>query len=142
VTKTIENVEIVVDDRERPSGIVAELERLGGVAVKIKHLELGDYCIDSAVLIERKSAADFAQSLIDGRAVWSSWADGDLIDATGLHSRRERCRMGRPWRVARGVARSAGDSHAHIRCARIPVPRLGRICSADTLYRVPAGPPA
>jgi DNA excision repair protein ERCC-4 len=67
VTKTIENVEIVVDDRERPSGIVAELERLGGVAVKIKHLELGDYCIDSAVLIERKSAADFAQSLIDGR---------------------------------------------------------------------------
>jgi hypothetical protein len=26
-----------------------------------------DYCVDGAVLIERKTAADFAQSLIDGR---------------------------------------------------------------------------
>ena len=62
-----ENTQIVVDDRERPSGVVAELEKLGGVVVKIEHLLLGDYCIDGAVLIERKTAADFAQSLIDGR---------------------------------------------------------------------------
>jgi len=62
-----ENIQIVVDDRERPSGVVAELEKLGGVVVKIEHLLLGDYCIDGAVLIERKTAADFAQSLIDGR---------------------------------------------------------------------------
>jgi DNA excision repair protein ERCC-4 len=67
VTEAIENIQIVVDDRERPSGIVAELEKLGGVVVKIEHLALGDYCIDGAVLIERKTAADFAQSLIDGR---------------------------------------------------------------------------
>jgi DNA excision repair protein ERCC-4 len=67
MTETIEKVQIVVDDRERPSGVVAELEKLGGVVVKIEHLALGDYCIDGAVLIERKTAADFAQSLIDGR---------------------------------------------------------------------------
>jgi DNA excision repair protein ERCC-4 len=63
----IENVLILADDRERPSGVVEELEKLSGLAVKIEHLTVGDYCIDGAVLIERKSAADFAQSLIDGR---------------------------------------------------------------------------
>jgi ERCC4-type nuclease len=66
-TDAIEHVEIVVDDRERPSGIVPELEKLGRVIVKIEHLGVGDYCVDGAVLIERKTAADFAQSLIDGR---------------------------------------------------------------------------
>ncbi len=67
VAETIENIQIVVDDRERPSGIVAELEKLGGVGVNIERLASGDYCVDGAVLIERKTAADFAQSLIDGR---------------------------------------------------------------------------
>jgi len=62
-----ENVQVVVDDRERPSGVVPELEKLGRIVVRIEHLSLGDYCIDGAVLIERKTAADFAQSLIDGR---------------------------------------------------------------------------
>jgi DNA excision repair protein ERCC-4 len=67
VPKTIENVEIVVDDRERPSGVVEELEKADKVIVKVEHLSVGDYCVDGAVLIERKTAADFAQSLIDGR---------------------------------------------------------------------------
>jgi DNA excision repair protein ERCC-4 len=65
--KTIENVEIVVDDRERPSGVIEELEKTPAVVVKIDHLSVGDYCVDGAVLIERKTASDFAQSLIDGR---------------------------------------------------------------------------
>jgi ERCC4-type nuclease len=65
--KTMEKVEIAVDDRERPSGVAAELEKADGVLVKIEHLTLGDYCVDGAVLIERKTAADFAASLIDGR---------------------------------------------------------------------------
>jgi len=67
VTETLEKVQVVVDDRERSSGVVLELEKLSRVVVKIEHLSLGDYCIDGAVLIERKTAADFAQSLIDGR---------------------------------------------------------------------------
>ena len=46
---------------------MAELEKFDGITVKIEHLALGDYCIDGAVLIERKTATDFAQSLIDGR---------------------------------------------------------------------------
>jgi ERCC4-type nuclease len=64
---SIENVLILVDDRERPSGVAEELEKLSGVLVRIEHLAVGDYHIDGTVLIERKSAKDFAQSLIDGR---------------------------------------------------------------------------
>jgi DNA excision repair protein ERCC-4 len=66
-SKTNEKVQIVVDDRERPSGVIEELEKALAVVVKIEHLPVGDYCVDGAVLIERKTAADFAQSLIDGR---------------------------------------------------------------------------
>jgi DNA excision repair protein ERCC-4 len=65
--KTNEKVQIVVDDRERPSGVIEELEKALSVVVKIEHLPVGDYRVDGAVLIERKTAADFAQSLIDGR---------------------------------------------------------------------------
>ena len=67
MAEIIENIQIAVDDRERSSGLVPELEKLERVVVKIEHLALGDYCIDGAVLIERKTAADFARSLIDGR---------------------------------------------------------------------------
>jgi DNA excision repair protein ERCC-4 len=67
MAKTIENVEIVVDDRERPSGVIAELEKADAIVVKVEHLSVGDYCVEGAVLIERKTAADFVQSLIDGR---------------------------------------------------------------------------
>jgi hypothetical protein len=41
MAEIIENIQIVVDDRERPSGVVAELENSGGVVVKIE-----DGCID------------------------------------------------------------------------------------------------
>ena len=64
--KTNEKVQIVVDDRERPSGVIEELEKALAVVVKIEHLPVSGYCVDGAVLVERKSAADFAQSLIDG----------------------------------------------------------------------------
>src|SRR3984957_20214001 len=67
VLKTNEKIQIVVDDRERPCGVIEELEKAYAVVVKIEHLPVGDYCVDGAVLIERKTAADFAQSLIDGR---------------------------------------------------------------------------
>jgi ERCC4-type nuclease len=67
VPKTNEKIQILVDDRERPSGVIEELEKAYAIVVKIEHLLVGDYCVDGAVLIERKTAADFAQSLIDGR---------------------------------------------------------------------------
>jgi DNA excision repair protein ERCC-4 len=67
MTEPAERIQVVVDDRERPSGVLTELEKLEGVIIKIEHLSVGDYCIGGTVLFERKTAADFAQSLIDGR---------------------------------------------------------------------------
>jgi ERCC4-type nuclease len=60
MNRSIENVLIQVDDRERPSGVAEELEKLNGVVVRIEHLAVADYNIDGAVLIERKTATDFA----------------------------------------------------------------------------------
>lgn len=57
----------MIDDRERASQVVKELEKFNETQLKIERLVLGDYCVDGAVLIERKSAADFASSLADGR---------------------------------------------------------------------------
>ena len=104
VPKINEKVQIVVDDRERPSGVIEELEKALDVVVKIEHLPLGDYCVDGAVLIERKTAADFAQSLIDGRLFGqagrmssSAWHPLILLRGqvrNGLHSasRERRCK--------------------------------------------------
>jgi DNA excision repair protein ERCC-4 len=60
-------VQIAVDDRERPSGVVEELEKRIDVSVTVERLATGDYCVDGTVLFERKSATDFARSLIEGR---------------------------------------------------------------------------
>ena len=60
-------VQIVADDRERPSGVVEELKKHLDVSVSVERLATGDYCVDGTVLFERKSATDFARSLIEGR---------------------------------------------------------------------------
>ena len=93
---------------------MAELEKLSGAIVNVAHLTAGDYCIDEAVLIERKTAADFAQSLIDGRLFCQAGRMSTFPSATRLHYRGGECRMGRAWRVARGIARRPGNSHADI----------------------------
>jgi DNA excision repair protein ERCC-4 len=62
-----EETEIVVDHREKASGIIEKLMRCEGVSVVMRQLAVGDYCVDGTVLFERKGAADFAKSLLDGR---------------------------------------------------------------------------
>jgi DNA excision repair protein ERCC-4 len=58
---------IVVDDRERKSGVMAVLQAFPDLTIRIERLPVGDYRIDDRALIERKTVADFAQSLMDGR---------------------------------------------------------------------------
>lgn len=58
---------IEVDDREARSGVAAALEALGGVTVHFCRLVAGDYCVAGRCVIERKTVADFAASLMDGR---------------------------------------------------------------------------
>ena len=59
---------IIVDDRERADGrVLAALAARDDVTVEIVRLKVGDYRVERRVVVERKSAADFAASLIDGR---------------------------------------------------------------------------
>jgi len=69
--KAIENclkspMTITVDDREEKSGIVDELKERGW-EVRICRLTVGDFCLGSEAVIERKTAHDFVLSIIDGR---------------------------------------------------------------------------
>ena len=57
---------ITIDDRERKSGICGELEKLQ-LPFEIKRLKIGDYIINETIFIERKTTADFIESLKDKR---------------------------------------------------------------------------
>ena len=58
---------IVVDHRERPSGVPAALAAHPNVKLTIHHLSLGDYRVNDTLIVERKTLTDFAQSVRDGR---------------------------------------------------------------------------
>jgi Fanconi anemia group M protein len=57
---------ILCDMRESRSGILERLQELGA-NVKVGELETGDYVLSGELVIERKTAADFIASVIDGR---------------------------------------------------------------------------
>lgn len=58
---------IKADYREAASGIPGMLAAKYGLDVVSMRLKTGDYIVGDDVVIERKSAADFVQSVIDGR---------------------------------------------------------------------------
>lgn len=60
-------MKIIVDYRERSSGIPAELQNQEGISFQIGKIAYGDYIIDDTITIERKTARDFLVSLINGR---------------------------------------------------------------------------
>jgi len=57
---------IYVDVRERGSGVPEALTRLGA-AVIYEQLGVGDYIVSDRVVVERKTVADLAESVFDGR---------------------------------------------------------------------------
>ncbi|MBO3802306.1 MAG: DEAD/DEAH box helicase, partial [Candidatus Brockarchaeota archaeon] len=61
-----EGVVVIADTRESGSSVLAELARLGA-RVELRPLDVGDYVISDRVCVERKSAKDFASSIVDGR---------------------------------------------------------------------------
>ena len=61
-----DNFEIVCDNRETASPVVRNLSLIG-IKLKLEQLPVGDYVISERVGIERKSAKDFNDSIIDGR---------------------------------------------------------------------------
>ncbi|PCI53783.1 MAG: hypothetical protein COB34_08225, partial [Methylophilaceae bacterium] len=59
--------QLIVDDRERASGIIDLLYVNAFVDFEVKRLTVGDYLVDNWLLVERKSMADLVQSIITGR---------------------------------------------------------------------------
>lgn len=62
-----EIINVLVDDRERSSGVPAVLEAMDDVHVEFQRLSIGDYQIDRRLIVERKTLNDFAISILDGR---------------------------------------------------------------------------
>ena len=60
-------VRMLLDDRERSSGLLEELNRLPRVSVEVVRLDVGDVVVAGAAVVERKTVFDLAQSLVDGR---------------------------------------------------------------------------
>ncbi|MDD1694690.1 MAG: DEAD/DEAH box helicase [Methanoregula sp.] len=61
---TPQEVKIVIDDRETSSKVV-EVLSTRGAAIRLERLPHGDYAIGDRILVERKSARDFADTLIN-----------------------------------------------------------------------------
>jgi DNA excision repair protein ERCC-4 len=59
--------ELLVDSSERHAALVDLARQSDDFDVRIGHLTVGDYCLDRGVVVERKTYADFAVSLTDGR---------------------------------------------------------------------------
>jgi Fanconi anemia group M protein len=61
-----DEVEIVVDQRELDSSIARDLSTREGVRTRLETLEVGDYVLSDRVAVERKSVADFLDTLTGG----------------------------------------------------------------------------
>ncbi len=62
----LENLRIIVDERERKSGIPNLLKAVG-LNLEMKTLPIGDYIVAPETVVERKSIRDLMASIFDGR---------------------------------------------------------------------------
>lgn len=60
-------VRIVADDRENAGGVIGVLRGRTEVELEVRRLGVGDFVVGGNFLVERKTQADFAQSVIDAR---------------------------------------------------------------------------
>ncbi|ARS89757.1 DEAD/DEAH box helicase [Natrarchaeobaculum aegyptiacum] len=61
-----ETVQIVADQREMDANIARDLSRRDEVEIRLETLSVGDYVLSDRVVVERKSVADFVDSLVGG----------------------------------------------------------------------------
>ncbi|WP_252700427.1 DEAD/DEAH box helicase [Natronosalvus vescus] len=59
-------VEIVADQREMDANIARDLSRREEIEIRLETLDVGDYVCSDRVVVERKSVADFVDSLVSG----------------------------------------------------------------------------
>lgn len=110
--------------RESRSGVIGVLHRRGKVKVRVEVLEVGDYSISDQVVIERKQADDFAQSIMSGRLAFQVAlmkavsprpvliVEGDLKSQEHLCD-REVLLGSLAWLVMQGVSITSSGSSEH-----------------------------
>ncbi|WP_339105459.1 DEAD/DEAH box helicase [Haloterrigena salinisoli] len=59
-------IEVVADQREMDANIARDLSRREEIEVTLETLDVGDYVCSDRVVVERKSVADFVDSLVGG----------------------------------------------------------------------------
>ena len=59
--------ELRVDPSEQHAALLDLARQSDDFDVRMEHLPVGDYCLDRGIVVERKTHADFAVSLVDGR---------------------------------------------------------------------------
>ena len=69
---------IRIDDRETSSKVVEELSGLGA-AIRLERLPQGDYAIGDRILVERKTARDFVDTLINRDLLGQAKALADAV---------------------------------------------------------------
>ncbi len=74
-----DGVEVVIDQRELDSSIAKSLSTHDELVTRLETLAVGDYVLSDRVAVERKSAADFVDSMLD--------ADRSLFQQVGELSR-------------------------------------------------------
>lgn len=62
----LENLRIIVDEREKKSGI-PDLLKAVGINTEMRMLPLGDYIVAPETVVERKTIQDLVSSIFDGR---------------------------------------------------------------------------
>ncbi len=62
----LDKLRIIIDERERKSGI-PDLLRAIGINIEMKTLPVGDYIVAPETIVERKSIRDLVSSVFDGR---------------------------------------------------------------------------
>ena len=65
--KPVEPIPVIMDDREPRDLMTQALASCGCFAVEVQHLSVGDYLIEDALLVERKTLPDLVRSILDGR---------------------------------------------------------------------------
>ena len=60
-------IQIIADDRECKSEVIAKLSQIEDVDLRICRLSIGDYQMDNRLIVERKTLKDFVVSIIEGR---------------------------------------------------------------------------
>jgi Fanconi anemia group M protein len=91
------DVEVVVDQRELDSTIARDLSTRDGVRTRLETLAVGDYVLSDRVVVERKTVADFLDTLVGGdRSLFQQVRDMSrhyarpvvVIEGDGLYEER------------------------------------------------------